>query len=69
MPVTTILELMKKQRHEEDTKVAELARVEYGEQFTRLFSYRVGGKQEVQTLVQPHAIARRYRQLQPPAQP
>jgi hypothetical protein len=63
LPVSTILEKIKDDRISEDKRIAELAKLQYGENFDKQFSYRKGGELNPKTLTLPSAIARRYRQL------
>jgi hypothetical protein len=54
---------MKDTRLQEDNKVVDLAKVQYGADFAKVFSYRKAGQPETCRLVRPYAIARRYRTL------
>jgi hypothetical protein len=64
LPVTSVLEKMKIERLQADREIAELAKVQYGNDFSRLFTYRKAGQSGFCILSQAHAIARRYRELQ-----
>ena len=55
---------MKVQRLLADREIADLAKVQYGDDFGQFFSYRKAGRSGSCLLSQPHAIARRYRDLQ-----
>ena len=54
---------MKKARIREDCDIMELAKLQYGDEFPRVFSYRTPNQPESRTFVRPDAIARRYRKL------
>jgi hypothetical protein len=54
---------MKKARLEEDSKISEIAKAQYGESFCEKFSYSRAGGSGTRVLVRPNAIARRYRTM------
>ena len=60
---TAIVSRLKEERVEENERVAKRARLEYGDAFASLFSYRKGARHI--TMTDPSRIANKYRLLQP----
>jgi hypothetical protein len=63
LPITNILKQVKEARLQEDRRVVELAKVQYGDDFQNIFVYRKAGSSVPHVLLQPYAIANRYRKL------
>jgi hypothetical protein len=60
---TGIISRLKQERVEENEHIAKRARLEYGDAFTSLFSYRKGARRI--TMTDPTRIANKYRVLRP----
>jgi hypothetical protein len=63
LPITSILQRMKKARLEENSRTMEHAKSLYGDKFREFFSYKGACGSEPQVLVRPSAIARRFHSM------